>query len=213
MDTNFETTNFREVFYTKEEKDIINKGIESLKEAFFTGTSEYKANLLFCLDYYFDPYYTPNFPIKSEVIEFLQYALLKENNLVIQKDILHLLETYCNERLYIFEKNIDSIDLYNLDVDIKNRIINLTDIHQIINSDFDSVKKYLLNNHYIAHINLIQIMFSYIDPDGNLNLPYSNNLKQLLINITDFSIENKEEEKCIIEIYKQCIEELLTYLD
>lgn len=213
MNNNFEITNFREVFYTKEEKNIINKGIESLKEAFFTGTSEYKAGLLFCLDYYFDQYYTPNFPIKSEVIEFLQYALLKENDLVIQIDILSLLERYCNKRLYIFEKNIDSTDLYNLDVDIKNRIINLTKIHQIINSDFDSIKKFLPNNQYFSHINMIQTMFSYIDSDGNLNLPYSHSLKLLLINLIDSPIENTDEEKCIIEIYKQCIEELLTYLD
>lgn len=213
MNNNFEITNFREVFYTKKEKNIINKGIESLKEAFFPGTSEYKASLLFCLDYYFDQYYTPNFPIKSEVIEFLQYALLKENDLAIQKDILDLLERYCNKRLYIFEKNIYSIDLYNLDLGIKNRIINLTEIHQIINSYFDSIKNYLSNNQYFSHINMLQTMFSYIDSDGNLNLSYSQSLKLLLTNLINLSIENVDEEKYITEIYKQCIEELLTYLD
>ena len=60
---------------------------------------------------------------------------------------------------------------------------------------------------------MIQTMFSYIDSDGNLNLPYSHSLKLLLINLIDSPIENTDEEKCIIEIYKQCIEELLTYLD
>ena len=197
-------TNFREITYTKHEREIVKQGIDAIKNVLIYGNEEEKASLIFCLDYYFDPFYCPDFPLKEKIIELLQEIFLQETNSTIQNDILDFLEHYCNQRLLIFENNIKKLDEEVLK-NYKEYTIFLTRKHYAIHTNFNAVKELLLeDSDWITQTNILQTFFNYLDNNEKINLPYKNEMREFLNKLLMEDLHPQE---------KNCIEEILPYLD
>ena len=87
----------RTVYYEARHKAIAEGGIEGIAAVLRGDDEAEKASLLFCLDYYLDPYYGCTLAHESEIFALLQQLLLSERSQAIRDDILQLLGDYCGD--------------------------------------------------------------------------------------------------------------------
>ena len=96
--------------YGEAEFNTIKAGIEVI-EAVLTGSDIHaKERLLYCLDWYMDPYYKKDLSVLGEPLkELLQRVAVTDSDTGIVEEALHLLEAYTEGPYPILEKNADSI--------------------------------------------------------------------------------------------------------
>ncbi len=101
----------RSVSYSNEEKEIVRQGIDAIR-CVLTGDDEAaKLRLLFCLDWFMDPYYGQDISdIKDELIILLQEVVVSDKSRYVKEDALELLSTYVDGPFTILEENIGSFD-------------------------------------------------------------------------------------------------------
>lgn len=87
----------RTVYYEARHKAIAEGGVEGIAAVLRGDDEAEKASLLFCLDYYLDPYYGCTLAHESEIFVLLQELLLTERSQAIRDDILQLLGDYCGD--------------------------------------------------------------------------------------------------------------------
>lgn len=85
----------RTVYYEARHKAIAEGGIEGIAAVLRGDDEAEKASLLFCLDYYLDPYYGCTLALESEIFAFLRELLLTERLQAIRDDFLRLFGDYC----------------------------------------------------------------------------------------------------------------------
>jgi hypothetical protein len=97
------------ITYSKEQCNIVEKGIDLIKEVFEKGNTDEKRSLLFCLDKYLDPYYGYKLSYRKDLFLLLQKQLFKDNHIEVKEDILQLL-FYSNSYSDYLGDRIDAID-------------------------------------------------------------------------------------------------------
>ncbi len=98
----------RVVTYGKSQLDLINSGLDGVRDVLRSGSEDEKASLLFCLERYFDPYFNSKLPYEDELAVLLQEMLFENNSDSIVEDIADLL-LYYSKPLKILEDNFDSL--------------------------------------------------------------------------------------------------------
>ena len=93
--------------YGEAEFNIIKDGIEAI-EMVLTGTDIHaKERLLYCLDWYMDPYYRKNLSkIEKPLKELLQRIAVTDDDSGIVDEAFNLLEAYTEGPYEVLEKNI-----------------------------------------------------------------------------------------------------------
>ena len=85
------------MYFEARHKAIAEGGVEGIAAVLRGDDEAEKASLLFCLDYYLDPYYGCTLAHESEIFALLQQLLLSERSQAIRDDILQLLGDYCGD--------------------------------------------------------------------------------------------------------------------
>lgn len=99
----------RQVTYSKEESDIVEKGIVAIQTILMGTDDDAKASLLFCLDKYLDPYFGYNLPYKDEVFDLLETVVVSPNSMDIREDALDLLTSYAGGPFPILERCYENL--------------------------------------------------------------------------------------------------------
>ena len=96
--------------YGEAEFNTIKAGIEAI-EAVLTGSDIHaKERLLFCLDWYMDPYYKQDLSeIQEPLTELLQKIAVTDDDTGIVDEAFNLLESYTEGPYEILAKNIDRV--------------------------------------------------------------------------------------------------------
>ena len=100
----------RTVTYTDDEKKIAESGISAIRNILMGADMEAKERLLFCLDYYLDPYYKKTLPYEAEVAALLQEVIVSPNPLSVKEDALNLLISYEYPPFSILENNLSKVE-------------------------------------------------------------------------------------------------------
>ena len=96
--------------YGEEEFSTIKAGIEAIEAVLAGEDIHAKERLLYCLDWYMDPYYQKNLSeIQEPLIELLQKIAVSDDDIGIVDEAFHLLEAYTEGPYEILERNMDSI--------------------------------------------------------------------------------------------------------
>lgn len=123
------------VTYTEKDKEIVRKGLTSIQKVLLGEDMDKKRSLLFCLDWYMDPYYGQDIAdIKDELINLLQTVVIISNDIDVKEDALQLLGDYTWGPYQILEEHFD-------------------DIENELRSDVE----YIINMHRIAKIEQIMV--------------------------------------------------------
>lgn len=102
---------FRYTEYTENDRNIVRSGIESIKKELLGDNTDRKRSMLFCLDWFMDPYYGQDISaFKTELTDLLQTMIISENAVDVKEDALELLQLYTWGPYEILEKNIDKIE-------------------------------------------------------------------------------------------------------
>lgn len=96
----------RTVYYTDREKMIVEEGLSAVEKTFTGDDPDAIERLLFCLDYYMDPYYGHSLPYERELIVLLQNLILSSNPLEIKQDALQLLTDYAWPPFSVLERGL-----------------------------------------------------------------------------------------------------------
>ncbi len=99
----------RYITYSKNEENIVEKGVTAIQTVLMGTDSDAKASLLFCLDKYLDPYYGYNLPYVNEIYDLLETVVISPNTIDIREDALDLLISYAGGSFPIIEKHYDSL--------------------------------------------------------------------------------------------------------
>ena len=96
--------------YGEEEFSTIKAGIEAIETVLAGNDIHAKERLLYCLDWYMDPYYQKNLSeIQEPLIELLQKIAVSDDDIGIVDEAFHLLEAYTEGPYEILERNMGSI--------------------------------------------------------------------------------------------------------
>lgn len=127
--------NVRYVTYTNDDKEIVKKGIPAIWEVLMGEDADKKRSLLFCLDWFMDPYYGQDISaIESDLIGLLQTVIISNNEIDVKEDALQLLQDYTWGPYEILEQNYGYIeDGLKSDVDY---VINM---HRILENGLQDV--------------------------------------------------------------------------
>ncbi len=88
----------KDYLYGTEEKEIVRAGIESIRSVLTGNNSSEKRKLLFCLDWYLDPYYRNDTAKLHEPLKELLRELTRiENEADVIEEAQYLLEAYLEE--------------------------------------------------------------------------------------------------------------------
>ena len=98
------------VTYSNAEKKIVESGADAIHKVLAGDDADAKERLLFCLDYYLDPYYKNTLPYESEIIKLLEHVIISGNPLSVKEDPLNLLTSYASPPFYILEQNLGQIE-------------------------------------------------------------------------------------------------------
>lgn len=82
------------VTYSDDERDIIKGGITAIRRVLTGNDTESKERLLFCLDYYLDPFYGHPLSYEEKIVTLLQEVIVSPNPLTVKEDALNLLTSY-----------------------------------------------------------------------------------------------------------------------
>mgnify|MGYP007091935558 FL=1 len=97
------------IVYGQEQRDIVEAGISAVAAVLLEGSEESKRSLLFCLDYYLDPYYGCLHPDSDGIFILLQQCLLTEPSSEVRADIMQLLSDYCDCPLDVLRRHLPDI--------------------------------------------------------------------------------------------------------
>ncbi len=103
--------NSRYIEYTENDRNIVKSGIEAVIKELLGDDMDRKRSLLFCFDYFMDPYYRQDISsFKTELTDILQTMIISKNDIDVKEDALELLRLYTWGSYEILEKNIDKIE-------------------------------------------------------------------------------------------------------
>ncbi len=104
--------NNRFVTYTEDDRAIVKQGIEAIKKVLLGNDADRKRSMLFCLDWFMDPYYGQDISdIKEELIELLQQMIISHDNETdIKEDALGLLMDYEWGPFPVLEEHIEGLE-------------------------------------------------------------------------------------------------------
>ncbi len=97
------------ITYSKEQCEIVEQGVESIKEILEKGNTDDKRSLLFCLDKYLDPYYGYKLSYRKDMFLLLQKQLFTDNHIEVKEDILQLL-FYSDGNLDYLADRVDTVE-------------------------------------------------------------------------------------------------------
>ena len=100
--------NIKTVTSSKEHKDIVRNGINEIRRVLFGSDSAETDSLLFCLDYFLDPYYKQDISYKDDIFTLLEEFAVMSKNAEQVNDALQLLN-YCTRPLPVLERNFENI--------------------------------------------------------------------------------------------------------
>ena len=101
------------VYYDDSHKKIVESGIPAIRRILFHNNTSEILSLLFCLDFYLDPYY--------------------KNTLSYEKEIYEWLRSHCNEEVTLNKMLAPEIEArYKL----TNKILDTSNIKQVLESVF-----------------------------------------------------------------------------
>ncbi len=120
----------RFVTYTESDRDIVRSGITAICEVLMGTDSDRKRSMLFCLDWFMDPYYGQDIStIKDELVNLLQVIIITNNEMDVKEDAIQLLGDYAWGPFEILEREYERIeDRLKPDVDY---IINMHRVNKI----------------------------------------------------------------------------------
>lgn len=97
------------ITYDKSHQKIVESGTDEIKKILF-GSDVYKIRqLLFCLDFYLDPYYKHKLPHEKEIYDLLQELVISSQEDGVIEDCLQLIGDYACIPLSIMEQHFDNI--------------------------------------------------------------------------------------------------------
>lgn len=99
----------RVMSYDQSHRDIVTGGIDKIRAVLGGGDTGQILSLLFCLDYYLDPYYGHRLPYENEVLRLLEETVITSDNDEVIEDCLDLLSSYGSAPFSVLEKNINSV--------------------------------------------------------------------------------------------------------
>lgn len=157
----------RHVTYTSNDKETVKRGITAIQKVLMGEDGDKKRSLLFCLDWFMDPYYGQDISaIENDLIELLQTVVISNNETDVKEDALQLLGDYTWGPYKILEQNYG-----NIEEELKpyaDYVINMHRISQIeqlmvteckriyeeIRTDFDDIsnKVWILHNSNLSDI-------------------------------------------------------------
>lgn len=97
------------IAYSKEQSDIVEQGIDLIKEVLEKSNTDDKRSLLLCLDKYLDPYYGYKLSYRKDLFMLLQKQLFEDNPIEVKEDILDLL-FYSDSNLDYLADRVVTID-------------------------------------------------------------------------------------------------------
>ena len=101
----------RFVSYSESEKEIVRQGIGAVRSVLTGNDEDAKLRLLFCLDWFMDPYYGQDISdIKDELITLLQEIVVSDKSIHVKEDALELLDSYCQGPFPVLEANLEHVD-------------------------------------------------------------------------------------------------------
>ena len=103
----------RFVTYTEDDRAIVRAGIEGVKKILLGSDADRKRSMLFCLDWFMDPYYGQDISdMKEELIKLLQQVIVsRDNETDVKEDALQLLTDYEYGPFPILEEHFDEIEM------------------------------------------------------------------------------------------------------
>ena len=91
-------------------KKIVESGITALREALFCDDTEFVRQMLFCLDFYLDPYYQNQLAYEDAVYDLLQELAVTTQSDAVAKDCFDLIGSYgFGAPLPIIEQHFDGL--------------------------------------------------------------------------------------------------------
>lgn len=105
-------TGNRFVTYTEDDRAIVRAGIEGVREILMGDDMDRKRSMLFCLDYFMDPYYGQDISaMRDELVEMLQQIIVSKNNDTdVKEDAINLLSSYEWGPFPILDEKFDEIE-------------------------------------------------------------------------------------------------------
>jgi len=112
------------VSYGPEEMDVVEKGIDAIRDVIYHGSYEESASLLFCLETYVDPWFgyaddPENQAFVDQIFVLLQEVILDPSLHIDKFEALHQIRC-CSKPLTLFEEAMEK-DITFLDTDIYGR--------------------------------------------------------------------------------------------
>ena len=87
--------NGRFVTYTDKDRDIVRKGICEIAKVLLGDDAQRKLSMLFCLDWFMDPYYQQDISdIHDDLVLLLQTVITEPNEDDVIEDAIELLMSY-----------------------------------------------------------------------------------------------------------------------
>lgn len=96
--------------YGEAEFNTIRAGIEAIEAVLIGSDIHAKERLLYCLDWYMDPFYKNDLSkLQEPLFELLQKIAITDKNIGIVDEAFHLLEAYTEGPYELLAKNIGSV--------------------------------------------------------------------------------------------------------
>ncbi|MDE5778028.1 MAG: hypothetical protein K2I10_05920 [Lachnospiraceae bacterium] len=96
------------ITYDDTHKAIVEKGIDSIRQILFSDDKAMIRSVLFCLDYYLDPYYKNRLSYENEIFELLQEVAVSSRDDEVIDDCLQLIKDYACINLTIMNEKSDN---------------------------------------------------------------------------------------------------------
>lgn len=97
------------IIYDETHQKIIEKGVNRIKEVFCSENIYLIKQILFCLDFYLDPYYEHRLSYENEIYDLLQELVVNSAEDEVIDACLQLIEDYCCVPLTIMEQKFMKI--------------------------------------------------------------------------------------------------------
>ena len=102
----------RFVTYTEDDREIVRQGMEGIRKVLFGNDADRKRSMLFCLDWFMDPYYGQDISgMRAELDEVLQQVIVSPDNpLDVKEDAISLLMDYEWGPFPILEEHFEELE-------------------------------------------------------------------------------------------------------
>lgn len=98
------------ITYNEKHQKIIESGIDEIRKTLFGNDDNLIRELLFCLDFYLDPYYKNQLSYEKEIYDLLQELAVTSNNEDIINDCFQLIGDYMTYPADILRNRFDEIN-------------------------------------------------------------------------------------------------------